>query len=336
VEHPITVRISTCITTVRLGLVLVAIESIRRQSYADWELIVVAQGLVRAEDRALMRLPLEDSRIRVLHTPEMNRSKALNLAFARATGDVLAITDDDCEVAPDWLESIRREFDAHPEVGLIGGQVDAPPSLERWQVSTCPSCHPSETIYYPKRDGCRRPDMHYMIGANLAMRREVVDRVGLFDAALGPGSLFPACEDQDYIIRAEAADVLTMTTNRVRVVHSAGRRYGWRAFMAHHRNYARGQGALGEKLKARGDELGAARTAAPRLRDRWHALIHAPARSFVRELYYPYHYRRGSAEFRAYVAGTRAQLSLPLPGQVTVVAADSAPYTPVVLSAQEG
>ena len=45
-------------------------------------------------------------------------------ALAAATGDLAAVTEDHCRVAPDWCANILRTYAQHPEAEVIGGAVE--------------------------------------------------------------------------------------------------------------------------------------------------------------------------------------------------------------------
>jgi GT2 family glycosyltransferase len=47
---------------------------------------------------------------------------ALNAGLEGATGDVIAITDDDAAPRPNWLSLIERHFHEQPDVGGVGGR----------------------------------------------------------------------------------------------------------------------------------------------------------------------------------------------------------------------
>lgn len=48
------------------------------------------------------------------------RSRGIEMA----RGEVIAVTEDHCRVAPDWCREILRAHREHPEFGMIGGAVD--------------------------------------------------------------------------------------------------------------------------------------------------------------------------------------------------------------------
>ena len=49
---------------------------------------------------------------------------AMNAGLSQASGDILALTDDDAEPNADWLERIVATFDDDPGVGGVGGRDD--------------------------------------------------------------------------------------------------------------------------------------------------------------------------------------------------------------------
>ena len=248
-------RITVSIPTVRPKTLRCAIDSIRRQSYTDWELIVVGQG----PDDELRRVTEEcaalDARIRYLHLNQLGISHARNAAVAEAQGEILAFTDDDCEADPGWLSEIAQCFDEDSQLGLVGGSLLAP-NVHQHLLAVCPEIRPSEVTYDPVRDGHKAPPGFDFTGANFAMRRSVALRVGPFDECMGVGAIFASAEDLDYKLRVESADIRMRSTPKLVVRHTHGCRIGFKAVFRHRRSYAVGQGALAAKMTMRGDPRG--------------------------------------------------------------------------------
>jgi GT2 family glycosyltransferase len=246
-------RISVCIATVRPDCLPRAIASVAIQDWPDWELVLVPQG----SDRALLQVcenSTIDPRVRVVHLPHRGLSRARNAGAAAATGDIVAFTDDDCEPAPDWLTQLAAPFLADPALGLVGGAVVAPVA-PRFSLSTCPALCPAETTYRPATDPSPPPGWDWM-GANFAVRAEVLRELGPFDEFLGAGATFPAGEDTDYKLRLESAGIPMHTTPRAVVHHTYGSRRGLRNRRKFQVSYASGNGALAGKLALRGDPRG--------------------------------------------------------------------------------
>jgi len=131
-----------------------------------------------------------------LREPRPGKSRALNAALARATGDVIAFIDDDVYVAPDYFTRIRDLFGRN-DVGYCSGRVllhdptDLPITVRT--TTTMELIPPHTFIVAGEVQGC-----------NMAFRREVLEAIGGFDPMLGPGTRF-ICEDLDLAARASAA-----------------------------------------------------------------------------------------------------------------------------------
>jgi GT2 family glycosyltransferase len=137
------------------------------------------------------------------------KSHALAAGLAKASADVIALTDDDVNVSPEWLATLRQAF-TDPELALAGGPVaprwetpaprwlaggssehtrfNAPLALLNYGPSACPL-------------GERT-----LLGANMAIRRRVLESVGGFATHLGKlrGTLLSG-EDHDLCQRVQAA-----------------------------------------------------------------------------------------------------------------------------------
>jgi glycosyltransferase involved in cell wall biosynthesis len=60
------------------------------------------------------------------HDRRSGPGAARNRAAALARGDVLALTEDDCEPAPDWLARAAARFDADPALAVLVGRTVKP------------------------------------------------------------------------------------------------------------------------------------------------------------------------------------------------------------------
>ena len=247
--------LSVCIATVRPETLGDAIRAIRAQTWTQWELLVVGQGDETTLREATLVASGGDSRVRFVYLGSRGLSRARNVAVAQARGQIVAFTDDDCEPDPLWLATLARCFSGDPTLGVVAGAVLAPPP-SRPGPTLCPSWQPLYGRYDPVASGGRPPPTWNWIGANVAMRREVLARNGEFDNLLGSGSLFPAAEDTDYKLRLEAAGVRMLVTPEAIVLHTHGRRYGLHSVLQSSRAYARGNGALAAKLTLQGDPRG--------------------------------------------------------------------------------
>jgi glucosyl-dolichyl phosphate glucuronosyltransferase len=118
------------------------------------------------------------------------KSFALNSGFERAHGDIIALTDDDVIPATDWLQRIVTDF-RERDVTFVFGKVlpwwsrRPPPELlmQRAQAIWGPLAivdYGDVPIDYLPEVGGRLP-----IGANLALRRDAVAKIGAWRTDLG-------------------------------------------------------------------------------------------------------------------------------------------------------
>ena len=112
-------------------------------------------------------------------------SYARNRGVSVSRADVIAFTDDDVRVSPDWVAAIVRAFHEHGTADLIGGRVvpawkaPAPPWLS--QAGDAPLA----LVDFGERPFQITPDRCVcLIGANVAVRRSAFERTGGFSPAL--------------------------------------------------------------------------------------------------------------------------------------------------------
>lgn len=167
-------------------MLLDCVDSILRNDFRDFEIIIIDQDRQPTLDTELARRFPGDSRLVRLVLDEAHASRARNLGIRHARGDILVFSDDDVEVDPGWL---RAYVDAFAACGnqpiIVGGR------LEPLWLAPRPSWLPASKEYllgiYDRPGGFGpMPEPDQPIGANFATHRKVLDTVGGFDERLGP------------------------------------------------------------------------------------------------------------------------------------------------------
>jgi len=103
-----------------------------------------------------------------------------------ARGDVLAFLDDDVVVQPNWLCALQQFFQEKEYQAAQGVIRIRPSRTENLEIHTLINRY--RTI--PNIDfGTDIKHSHSLNGANFAVSRLALDRVGPFDERLGPGGL---------------------------------------------------------------------------------------------------------------------------------------------------
>jgi cellulose synthase/poly-beta-1,6-N-acetylglucosamine synthase-like glycosyltransferase len=147
---------------------------------------------------------------------EEGKARAMNVALAVARSSLLAFTDDDVCVSPTWIQSVVTFFKEHPHYDAAMGRVALPPDV------TDPDVVQSVLRYHgvvPLFDMGEAPcDALDMYGANMAVRRQALDKVGPFDERLGCGAS-GASEDIDLARRLRRAQMRIGYMPRAVVYH---------------------------------------------------------------------------------------------------------------------
>jgi len=166
------------------------LEHLDRQTYRDFELIVVDQN---PDDRLVPILETYKSRFPILHLrSERGLSRARNVGLKHISGDIVAFPDDDCWYPPDLLERVARFFREHSDIDVLTGRsVD-----ENGELSAGRSDASSGVVNFFNV---------WKRGRSISMflKSAVITQIGDFDESLGVGAGTPwgAGEETDYLLR---------------------------------------------------------------------------------------------------------------------------------------
>jgi GT2 family glycosyltransferase len=217
--------------------------SLLRSNHGNFEVLVVDQS-TQPDTARLVSSFSQDARIRYIRSTTSGNGAARNEGADAACGEILAYTDDDCEVPADWLNGMIRPFHQDPRIGLVYCTVDVGPHDEKLGFIPGYQREGSETIRTMWQKVRARG-----IGAGLAVRRSTLLEVGGFDALLGPGSKFHACVDGDLSVRAILHGWWVYETDDTHVVHHGFRTWEQGKSASHHAWYGIGA-AYSKPLKA--------------------------------------------------------------------------------------
>jgi GT2 family glycosyltransferase len=165
------------------------LSSLENLSYPDYEVIVVNDGS-RDDTGAIAR---QYASCRVIDLDHAGLSAARNAGLAAATGDIVAYTDADVRVDPDWLTYLVQPF-ATADVVAAGG-LSLPPADGPW-VAHCVARAPGGPTHVLLDDRTAE----HVPGCNLAVRREALRAIGGFNPIF-----LRAGDDVDVCWRLQAA-----------------------------------------------------------------------------------------------------------------------------------
>ena len=143
------------------------------------------------------------------HTGPLGLNVARNTGVERSRGELVVFVDDDVRVGAGWLRALLDAAREHPDVEVFTGPIRA--RLEGpggWGSHSCGRERPPITTL---ELGATDTDTLYAWGANMAIRRAALERVGPFDVSLEHGG-----DEQEWQERLRAG------TPGARVLYVAG------------------------------------------------------------------------------------------------------------------
>lgn len=191
--------------------VLNTLRSLMAIRYQPFEVVLVDNApSSEATKEAVLAAYGDEPRIRYVREPRPGLSCARNRGLAEAAADIVVFTDDDVIVDPWWLHGILRGFRAAPDVSCVTGLI-ATAQLENAQQlyfhlreawgAVCErrvfdlTENRDDSPLYPYSPGI------FGAGANFAVTRALMKEIGVFDEALGAGTVSGGGEDLEIFMR---------------------------------------------------------------------------------------------------------------------------------------
>ena len=171
------------------------LQSLTTQTIRPDEVVIVDDGQL---DPAPFTQLLERAGIVVQYfnkSYDPGLTKSRNLGIRRSRGDIVMFLDDDVELEPRYVEAILRVYDAHPEIGGVGGRLNDPPLS--WPKRTLLRVFLLDSA----REGAVLPNgvgvlvrsithdtaVEWFSGCNMSYRRQVFERFMFDEAFAGNG-----------------------------------------------------------------------------------------------------------------------------------------------------
>lgn len=163
----------------------------------SWEIIVVDNGSSDDTPAVLDTMAtLSPVPFLTVTEPLPGNSHGRNAGIARARGEILVFTDDDCLVTPNLLDEMSSIF-ADERIGYVGGRILL------YNKADYPGCIMDVAFRLPVDPGSIvYPGL--VQGSNMAFRRRALEEVGYFDPVFGAGAPY-AGEDLELATRISLA-----------------------------------------------------------------------------------------------------------------------------------
>lgn len=168
------------------------LNDLREQSVKPVDILIVdggssdgTQSLVRSRPEA-----------KLVSAPGTSMGEAFEIGALEACTSVVAKTDGDALVPPDWVERIKKDFEQNPGIYLLGGVMETYREEKKWFNPVFKTINEVAGTY------------GHMPGANLAVRREAVEELGWPDRNVGEdlfgshrvAERYPSMFDPDLVV----------------------------------------------------------------------------------------------------------------------------------------
>jgi glycosyltransferase involved in cell wall biosynthesis len=166
------VKISVIIPNLHSPIVDQTLDSVLRQEIdLPYEVIVVGQDKYKLVERY--------KKVQLIQTPQpVGAAEARNIGIRQAKGEWLFFIDSDCITQPGWMQAFAEEFKAGWQV--VGGGVITPEEPFWLMVYNL-------SMFYGELASQPRKVRKFMPTLNLAVHRQVTEKVGLMDETLPRG-----------------------------------------------------------------------------------------------------------------------------------------------------
>jgi glycosyltransferase involved in cell wall biosynthesis len=181
------------------GLIGETLESVRAQTLADWECLVIDDGSQDGTPNVVRDFVARDRRIKYFRQKNRRQASARNAGLKHACGDYIQFLDADDLIESHKLERQAAYLTEHSEVDIVYGGVryfrtdDVPIPWDPLDPATPPQM--------PRVSGTGRQILEPLVRHNIMVvnsplvRRKTTSVVGRFDERL------PPAEDWDYWLR---------------------------------------------------------------------------------------------------------------------------------------
>lgn len=194
----------------RAEQLMITLNSVAAQSKASaqWECIVVdnnsSDNTQQCVEEFIAQHPQHNFRYHF--EAKQGLSHARNAGIEQAQGDIIAFIDDDERIVPDFIGAYISLFERYPAAMAAGGKIIAeyPTGRPRWMshYTERPIANPMDFGDYIRPF----PKGRIPGGGNMAMRRELFDKIGVFNTSLGrTGKSLIGGEESDLFERIAAA-----------------------------------------------------------------------------------------------------------------------------------
>ena len=170
---------------------------------AGWEIVLVNNNSTDSTAAECERFEKDFPKVKCRYFVEKQQglSFARNRGIAEARGEWLVFIDDDAMVEEDYIANLKGHLMSHPEASAFGGKIEPffedgePEWYSKWSMGFVSAIDRGSKVHV-------FPENKFPIGANMGIKREILNKVGVFNTELGrTGNNLLAGEEKDLFNR---------------------------------------------------------------------------------------------------------------------------------------
>lgn len=179
------------------------LESVQKSTYQNYEIIVVDNGSKDGTPDLIKNNFLNVKLI--LNKKNLGFTGGNNIGIKQAKGEILFLLNDDTKIHPNLIEVLVKELKSSSKIGIVGPKIyfmDEPKKI--WFAGGRIDWFKGKTFHLGKNLTDKelindsKKEVDFITGCALMIKKEVVDRIGLFD-----DKFFAYYEDADLCQRAK-------------------------------------------------------------------------------------------------------------------------------------
>lgn len=221
----------------------------KNTNQAGWEIVLIDNNSTDSTAAECERFKKDYPKVNYHYFVEKQQglSYARNRGITEAKGEWFVFLDDDAMVEKDYIGNLQNHLAGYPEAAAFGGQITPffeegePAWYGKWSMGFVSAIDRGEKVHV-------FPENKFPIGANMGIKREVIEKVGVFNTELGrTGNNLLAGEEKDLFNRIRKAGGRILYFPNIGVKHCIPGRRTTKEFVA---RLAYGVG-VSERLRTR-------------------------------------------------------------------------------------
>jgi len=195
------------------------LNSIRENTtYPNYKVVVVDNG---STDGSVEMIKKEFPYVKLIQNKEnLGVAKATNQGIKKIESDYYFLLNNDTEVTRKWLNEFIAISESDSKIGIVGCKLVSPDGRVQHvgQISFRVDIRGRRISNYLQKKTNELREVDSVTGAAFLIKREVIDKIGLFDEGFSPFYY----EETDFCVRARRGGFKIMYDPRAIIIHHVG------------------------------------------------------------------------------------------------------------------